>query len=128
LQSLRGGSKEGKTYDDFRKAWCHTVGFGTSSKLYTVISANDPREIIVIGIVEVSLKSAPSTFRTDVKQRLDHSLDDVIEPGIGRQFGILVSEDYFSRLAILGINLPLSQGKKPTLMRCRVICLRLQKQ
>ncbi len=31
--------KEGKTYDDFRKAWYHTTGFGTTSKLYTMINA-----------------------------------------------------------------------------------------
>jgi hypothetical protein len=88
--------KEGKTYDDFRKAWYHTVGFGTSSKLYTVINANDPREIIVIGFVEMSIEKTPSTLRIDVRERLDRSLDDIIEPGIGRQFGLLVSEDDFS--------------------------------
>jgi hypothetical protein len=27
--------KEGKTYEDFRKAWYHTVGFGTPCKLYS---------------------------------------------------------------------------------------------
>ena len=45
--------KDGKTYEDFRKAWFHTIGFGTSSKLYTSINAFDQREIIVIGFVEI---------------------------------------------------------------------------
>ncbi len=47
--------KDGKTYEDFRKAWFHTVGFGSSSKLFTLISATDAREITVIGFVETEL-------------------------------------------------------------------------
>jgi predicted NBD/HSP70 family sugar kinase len=88
--------KEGKTYEDFRKAWFHTVGFGTPSKLYTMINAADPREIIVIGFVETELDQFMAGLDIDVKERLDHSLDDVIEPAIGRKFGIMVSEDDFS--------------------------------
>ena len=89
--------KEGKTYRDFRKAWYHTVGFGTPGKLYTAINAFDPREIIVIGIGEIkSGQEAMKMLRTDVKERLDHPLEAVIEPEIGRTFGIVVSEDDFS--------------------------------
>jgi len=46
--------KEGKTYEDFRKAWYHTVGFGTASKMYTMINTFNPREIVVIGFVEMT--------------------------------------------------------------------------
>ncbi|MDD1770096.1 MAG: hypothetical protein LUO79_03330 [Methanomassiliicoccales archaeon] len=89
--------REGKTYDDFRKAWYHTVGFGTKSKLYTAINAFDPKEIIVIGIGEIGPGQDPlKILRIDVKQRLDHPLEAVIEPKIGRTFGIMVSEDDFS--------------------------------
>lgn len=88
--------KEGKTYEDFRKAWYHSVGFGTPSKLYTMINAADPCEIIVIGFVEAEPDQYLAGLDIDVKERLDHSLDDVIEPDIGRKFGILVSEDDFS--------------------------------
>ena len=88
--------KEGKTYEDFRKAWFHTTGFGTFSKLHTMVSVNDPREITVIGFVEMSIEDAASELEIDVKERLSHSLDDIIEPEIERKFGILVSEDDFS--------------------------------
>ncbi|MDD1724415.1 MAG: hypothetical protein LUQ07_04730 [Methanospirillum sp.] len=37
---------EGKTYDDFRKAWFHTVSFGTTNRMYTLVNMADPREII----------------------------------------------------------------------------------
>jgi len=88
--------KEGKTYEDFRKAWYHTVGFGASSKLYTVINTFDAREITVIGFVETDHEEFRSKAEIDVRQRLDNPLDDVIEPEITRQFGVLVSEDDFS--------------------------------
>ena len=89
--------KHGKTYEDFRKAWYHTVGFGTPGKLYTAINAFDPREIIVIGLGEVkSEQDAMKMLRIDVKERLDHPLDAVIEPEIGGTFGIVISEDDFS--------------------------------
>lgn len=99
--------KEGKTYKDFRKAWHHTIGFGIESKsekpkpplgnLYTVINAFDPQEIIVIGFgPEISQETLGAVLSIDVKDRLNNPLDDVIEPGIGRTFGVLVSEDDFS--------------------------------
>lgn len=89
--------REGKTYEDFRKAWYHTVGFGSEMKMYSAINAFDPREIIVIGMGEIKTEQdAVKIAKTDVKERLDHSLDAVIEPEIGRTFGIVVSEDDFS--------------------------------
>ncbi|MHB8896583.1 MAG: ROK family protein [Candidatus Geothermincolia bacterium] len=93
---LKRRLREGKTYADFRKAWYHTVGFGTGNKMYTVVNAFDPREIIVIGFTETTIEGFEDSLRIDIKERLDHSLDDVIEPGIDRTFGLLVSEDDFS--------------------------------
>ena len=89
--------KEGKTYDDFRKAWFHTTGFATSAKLYTVINAFDPREIIVIGFTETNIDDFQKTLEIDVKERLENPLDAVVETdNITRKFGLLVSEDDFS--------------------------------
>jgi hypothetical protein len=98
--------KEGKTYADFRKAWYHTVGFGTSSKLYTMINAFDPREIIVMGFIDTERDKLLSTANIDVKERLANPLDDVIEPEIGRKFGILVSEDDFSSVGAIEYKPP----------------------
>ena len=105
--------KEGKTYEDFRKAWYHTVGFGTASKLYTMINAFNPREIVVIGFVEMTPEQDPlSIAGIEVKDRLAHPLDDVIEPEIGREFGILVSEDDFSAAGTLEYKPPSVGGKE----------------
>lgn len=88
--------KPGKTYEDFRKAWFHTVGFGTPTKMYTALNINDPSEIIVMGFVESEIEQFMEGLNIDVKERLDNPLDDVIEPEIGRQFGMVISEDDFS--------------------------------
>ena len=104
--------KEGKTYEDFRQAWYHTVGFGTANRMLTMINAFDPREIIVIGLTEITLEGFRSGLEIDVKERLGHPLDDVIEPTIGRKFGLLVSEDDFSASGAIGYRPPAVGGKE----------------
>ncbi|MBI5680319.1 MAG: ROK family protein [Methanobacterium sp.] len=114
--------KKGKTYEDFRKAWYHTIGFGMDSDtppkpplghLYTVVNAFDPQEIIVIGFgPEISEESLKAVLNIDVKDRLDNPLDDVIEPEIGRSFGVLVSEDDFSPEGELEYQNPSVSGVK----------------
>jgi predicted NBD/HSP70 family sugar kinase len=94
---LKRRIKQGKTYQDFRKAWYHTVGYGTDMKMYSAINAFDPREIIVIGMGEIKPGQDPmKMLQIEIKERLDHPLDAVIEPEIDRTFGIVVSEDDFS--------------------------------
>jgi tRNA A37 threonylcarbamoyladenosine dehydratase len=83
-----------KTYEDFRKVRYQGVGFGTPCKLYSAINALDHGEIIVVGLGGIGPGQDPTKIlRTDVKERLDHPLEAVIEPEIGRTFGIVVSED-----------------------------------
>lgn len=119
--------KEGKTYEDFRKAWYHTTGFGIDSnsptkiepplgRLYTVINVFDPREIIVIGYgPEISHEALKSVLNIDVKERLENPLDNIIEPEIGRSFGVLVSEDDFSPKGELEYEDPSVGGEKTEL-------------
>jgi hypothetical protein len=105
--------KPDKTYEDFRRAWYHSVGFGTPTTMYSVINAFDPREIIVIGFVELSPDSDPaSILKIDVKERMENPLDEVIEPDIGREFGILVSEDDFSASGTLEYSHAAVKGKE----------------
>jgi hypothetical protein len=113
--------KDGKTYEDFRKAWHHTIGFGIKDEtekpkppfgnLYTVINAFDPRQIIVIGFgPDISEETLEAVLNIDVKDRLDNPLDDVIEPEINRSFGVLVSEDDFSPAGALEYKNPSISG------------------
>ena len=106
--------KDGKTYEDFRKAWYHTVGFGGQAKLYSAINAFDQREIIVVGLVEIKSGEDPvRILRIDVEERLSHPLEEVIEPEIGRRYGIVVSEDDFSPSGGLDFK-PASVGGRET--------------
>lgn len=108
--------KEGKTYEDFRKAWFHTTGFSTSSKLYTVINAFDPREIIVIGFTETDINDFQKTLEIDVKERLENPLDAVVETdNITRKFGLLVSEDDFSVTGKIDYKSPMVDGHETDL-------------
>jgi hypothetical protein len=83
--------------------------------MYTVINAFDPREVIVIGLTEMTLEDIMAELRIDVKERLDHSLDDVIEPAIGRTFGLLVSEDDFSASGSIDYKPPTVHGEETNL-------------
>ncbi len=109
--------KEGKTYEDFRKAWYHTGGFGARNRMLTAINVFDPREVIVIGLTETTLEEFGAQLRIDVKERLDHTLDEVIEPDIGRTFGLLVSEDDFSAEGAIDYRPPSVGGEETDLAR-----------
>jgi hypothetical protein len=93
---LRRRLREGKTYDDFRKAWYHTTGFGVSNRMLTVLNAADPREVIVIGLTEASAEQARELVAIDAAERRQNPLDDVCEPPAERTFGVLIAEDDFS--------------------------------
>lgn len=96
--------KEGKTYDDFRKAWFHTRGFGvpgkevagSSNRMYSLVNVFDPREIIVLGFATTTLGQLEDALNIDVQYRGENPLDNVVEPDIGRKFCALVAKDDFS--------------------------------
>ncbi|MDD1716548.1 MAG: ROK family protein [Methanolinea sp.] len=113
--------KEGRTYEDFRKAWFHTTGFGlegkevegSSNRMYSLINIFDPREIIVLGFATTTLGQLEDALYIDVKFRGDNPLDAVIEPGIGRKFCALVAEDDFSAVGDIPFK-PAGIGGKET--------------
>jgi hypothetical protein len=96
--------REGKTYEDFRKAWFHTTGFGlkggeaegSGNRMYSMINIFDPREIVVMGFDTTTLEQLEAALAIDVKYRGENPLDAVIEPAIGRKFCAMVAEDDFS--------------------------------
>jgi hypothetical protein len=112
--------KEGRTYDDFRKAWFHTTGFGVKGKevegsgnrMFSMINVFDPREVIVIGFATTTLGQLEDALNIDVKVRGENPLDDVIEPEIGRKFCALISEDDFSAAGHIPYKPPGIAGKE----------------
>jgi len=112
--------REGKTYDDFRRAWFHTTGFGvkgkevegSSNRMFSTINVFDPREIIVLGFATTTLEQLQDALDIDVKVRGENPLDDVIEPEIGRKFCALVSEDDFSAIGDIPYCPAMIDGKE----------------
>ncbi len=112
--------REKKTYEDFRRAWFHTTGFGVegddteggSNRMYTLINVFDPREVIVLGFATTTLKQLEDALNIDVKVRGENPLDDIIEPEIGRSFGALVAEDDFSAVGDIPYCPPMIDGKE----------------
>jgi hypothetical protein len=112
--------REGRTYDDFRRAWYHTTGFGvkgkevpgSSNRMFTLINVFDPREIIVLGFATTTLEQLEDALNIDVKFRGENPLDKVIEPEIGRKFCALISEDDFSAVGDIPYKPPGIAGKE----------------
>jgi hypothetical protein len=103
--------KPGKTYDDYRKAWFHTTGFGMPTTMYTVINAFNPKEIISIGLVDGEFMDLVKGLEIDVKERLENPLDHVIESTIVRTFGVVAAVDDFSPAGKLNFVPPMVDGK-----------------
>lgn len=103
--------KIGKTYEDYRKAWFHTNGFGIPTTMYTIVNAFNPREIISIGIMDAEMTDLQKGLDIDVKDRLANPLDDIIESTIVRQFGIVTAVDDFSPSGKLDYIAPQVDGK-----------------
>lgn len=109
--------REGKSFDDYRKAWFHTRGFGVPTQMYTVVNTFNPREIISIGIMDIDEEkySIPDLLKIDMEERLKNPLDDIIEETIVRHFGIVVAQDDFSKAEILPYQPAMVDGKETNL-------------
>lgn len=103
--------KPGKTYEDYRKAWFHTVGFGTKNIIQTIVNVANPREIISIGYTDVSEEELKKVLDIDVTVRLANPLDDIIESTIVRHFGVMVASDDFSAAGKIDYVPPSVDGK-----------------
>jgi hypothetical protein len=67
--------REGKTVDDYRKAWFHASGFGAPTTMYTVVNTFDPRELISIAAVGLGGGDFEET-KSKMKSMLDIDLKD----------------------------------------------------
>jgi hypothetical protein len=110
--------REGKTFDDYRKAWFHASGFGAPTTMYTVVNAFDPREIISVamgggggGTFEEMKSKMKSILDIDVKERNASPLDDIVEESIVRHFGLVIAEDDFSPAGPLEYVTPSVDGE-----------------
>jgi len=50
--------------------------------MYNMTNAFDPREIVVISVSEVAPESFLSALMVDMKERMEHPLDEVIDTSL----------------------------------------------
>lgn len=90
--------REGKTYDDFREAWLPDKGFGVPTRVVTGQRADDDREIVNIGFVDLPADQADAFLQQIGPQEAARHdrIDDVVEPEMTRVFYVQVADDDFT--------------------------------
>jgi hypothetical protein len=90
--------REGKTYDDFRKAWLPDQEFGFPTRVVSAQRVDDEREVITIGFSELDEAEAEAQLQRigPQEQRRHERIDAVVEPEMTRHFYVQVAEDDFS--------------------------------
>ena len=90
--------REGKSYEDFRKAWLPDKGFGVPTRVVSAQSLEDPREIITIGFTDIEPEEAEEFLaRVGPQENVRHDrIDEVIEPEMTRAFYVQVADDDLS--------------------------------
>ncbi len=48
--------KEGATFEQFIKEWEADVGFGVPTRVFNSVSLTDPRDVLTIGFVDISVQ------------------------------------------------------------------------
>lgn len=46
--------REGRDYDDFKRAWYPQTGFGAPTRVLAGVNLEDPREILTVGFTDVA--------------------------------------------------------------------------
>ncbi|MGH2953215.1 MAG: hypothetical protein ACRDK9_04215 [Solirubrobacterales bacterium] len=90
--------KEGRTFEEFKRAWEADEGFGVPARVFTALSLADPRDVLTIGFVDIEPQHLPArTERVAAQERLRHDrIDDVIESTQLRAMYELATEHDFS--------------------------------
>ena len=90
--------RDGKSYEDFRKAWLPEQGFGFPTRVVSAQRVDDDREIITIGFSQLDEDEAEAQLRRigPQEQRRHEKIDEVIEPNMTRRFYVQVADDDFT--------------------------------
>ena len=90
--------REGKTFEDFKRAWEAEQGFGVPARVFNAVSLADEREILSVGFVaiEPGELAAGSERVAGQEARRHERIDDVIESTELRAMYRLAGEHDFS--------------------------------
>jgi hypothetical protein len=90
--------KEGRTFDDFKRAWEADTGFGVPTRVFSAVSLGDPREVLSVGFVDMDTADLETGIAEVAGQeQVRHErIDEVIESTELRTMYELVGEHDFS--------------------------------
>ncbi len=90
--------REGKTYEDFRKAWLPEQGFGFPTRVVSAQNVQDDREVITIGFSELDEAQAEAQLQRigPQEQHRHDKIEAVVEPEMTRHFYVQVADDDFT--------------------------------
>ncbi len=73
--------RDGKTFEDFKRAWEADRGFGVPARVFNAVSLTDDREILSVGFVAVEPDALPAaTEGVASQEQVRHDrIDEVIE-------------------------------------------------
>ncbi len=95
---LKRRLREGRTYEDFRRAWLPEQGFGFPTRVVSAQAVDDDREIITIGFSQLDDAQAEAQLPRigPQEQRRHDKIDEVIEPEMTRRLYVQLAEDDFT--------------------------------
>ncbi len=87
--------KQGKTYEDFRRAWLPDRGFGVPTRVVTAVGIEDPRDIVTIGFSDLEPADVDAFLaRVGPQEAARHDrIAEVIEPEMTRGVYVQVADD-----------------------------------
>jgi hypothetical protein len=90
--------KEGKTFEDFKRAWDAEQGFGMPTRVITAVAMSDPREVLTIGFVDLEPAEMEAGFAQAAgNEHIRHErIAEVVESTQLRDFYELRGEHDFS--------------------------------
>ena len=73
--------REGKTFEDFKRAWEADKGFGVPARVFNAVNLADEREILSVGFVAIEPEALEAgTEQVAAQEQVRHNrIDDVIE-------------------------------------------------
>ena len=92
--------KEGRTFEDFVEEWEADEGFGVPTRVFNAQSLADPRDVISIGFVDISVDELEKGLGeiAEQEQTRHERIDTVIESTTLRSLCELHTEHDFTRM------------------------------
>ncbi|MGH7922257.1 MAG: hypothetical protein ACREQM_20315 [Candidatus Dormibacteraceae bacterium] len=92
--------REGMTFTDFEEAWLPEKGFGVMTRVLSLQSLEDPREIVTIGFSDLDVEETQGFLgRVGQQEQVRHDrIEEIIEPARTRTYHALMGDHDLTNL------------------------------